>query len=51
MLIDLFSNAGDEGGVASQVGYLLWYLFAGLWVLPLFWISKPLNAFWFQVGS
>ena len=43
----LFSN--QDGRIGSNIGHLFWYLFAGLWVLPLFWISKPLNAFWFQV--
>ncbi|EDV23544.1 uncharacterized protein TRIADDRAFT_58294 [Trichoplax adhaerens] len=27
---------------------LLSYTFKMLWVIPLFWLSKPLNSFWFQ---
>ena len=45
--------SGDSALESSYVWY--WMrpavscLFGALWVLPLYWISKPLNSLWFQV--
>ena len=32
------------------MGPLLSYLFSAFWVLPLYWLSKPLNSLWYQVN-
>ena len=39
----------SESGVLSWLGTILWYIFTGFWVLPIFWISKPINSIWFMV--
>lgn len=51
MTIDtLVGNAHHQGlWLWRWMGPLLSYLFSALWVLPLFWLSKPLNSLWYQV--
>jgi len=43
---------GPESGLTSQVWYyllpILSYTFGGLWILPLFCLSRVINVFWFQ---
>ena len=40
----------SQSGALDWLGTILWYMFTGLWVLPVFWISKPINSIWFQVN-
>ena len=50
-LVALFLGIiGDpsKSGVMTSMGTVLWYIFTGFWVLPIFWISKPINSIWFQ---
>ena len=39
----------SESGILQWLGTILSYIFNGFWVLPVFWISKPINSIWFQV--
>lgn len=43
----MVSNS-SESGILAWLGTILWYTFTGFWVMPLFWISKPINSIWFQ---
>lgn len=38
----------SQSGILQWLSTILWYLFTGFWVLPVFWISKPINSIWFQ---
>ena len=40
----------SESGILPWLGVILSYTFTGFWVLPIFWISKPINSIWFQVS-
>lgn len=40
----------SESGILPWLGVILSYTFNGFWVLPIFWISKPINSIWFQVS-
>lgn len=40
----------SESGILPWLGVILSYIFTGFWVLPIFWISKPINSIWFQVS-
>ena len=40
----------SESGILPWLGIILSYTFTGFWVLPIFWISKPINSIWFQVS-
>lgn len=39
----------SESGVLQSMSTILRYTFTGLWVLPVFWVSKPINSIWYQV--
>ena len=47
-LTGIISNP-SESGILQWLGTILSYIFNGFWVLPVFWISKPINSIWFQV--
>ena len=38
----------SETGIFKWLTTVLWYVFTGFWVLPLSWISKPINTIWFM---
>lgn len=40
----------SQSGILQWLGTILSYVFTGFWVLPVFWISKPINSIWFQVN-
>ena len=42
-------SPATESHLLQWLATFLQYLFTGLWVLPVFWISKPINVIWFQV--
>lgn len=42
-------SSSQHSNVWFWMGPALSYVFGALWVLPLFWLSKPLNSLWFQV--
>lgn len=39
-----------ESSILPWLSIILSYIFTGFWVLPIFWISKPINSIWFQVS-
>ncbi|KXJ24974.1 Etoposide-induced protein 2.4 [Exaiptasia diaphana] len=41
-------STSQHSNVWFWMGPALSYVFGALWVLPLFWLSKPLNSLWFQ---
>ncbi|XP_065837992.1 etoposide-induced protein 2.4 homolog [Oscarella lobularis] len=45
--IDLLSGGVGGGTAGSWVVTVIQYLFSAFWVLPLFWLSKPINSLWF----
>jgi hypothetical protein len=44
----VISSPATESHLLHWLATFLHYLFTGLWVLPVFWISKPINVIWFQ---
>ncbi|CAI7997609.1 Etoposide-induced protein 2.4 homolog [Geodia barretti] len=44
----VISSPATESHLLQWLATFLHYLFTGLWVLPVFWISKPINVIWFQ---
>jgi etoposide-induced 2.4 mRNA len=44
----VISSPPSESHLLQWLATILHYLFTGLWVLPVFWISKPINVIWFQ---
>ncbi|XP_031566522.1 etoposide-induced protein 2.4 homolog [Actinia tenebrosa] len=49
LVFELVSGSSTHhSSVWYWMGPALSYVFGALWVLPLFWLSKPLNSLWFQ---
>jgi len=49
-IFNVLSGSTSHQGlwVWQWMGPFLSYLFSALWVLPLYWLSKPLNSLWYQ---
>lgn len=52
LFIDVVSRGNPQQSLWlwRWMGPFLSYLFSAFWVLPLYWLSKPLNSLWYQVS-
>lgn len=47
----IISSPASESNLLQWLSTILQYMFTGFWVLPVFWMSKPINGMWFQVSG
>lgn len=52
LFLDVLSRGNPQQSLWlwRWMGPFLSYLFSAFWVLPLYWLSKPLNSLWYQVN-
>ena len=53
LFIDVVSRGNPQHSLWlwRWMGPFLSYLFSAFWVLPLYWLSKPLNSLWYQASE